>query len=256
MYIGALELWSFLLVFARVTALFVSMPVLGNQSIPATAKIGLAAIISLALRVVIAPSIHNIPPNIVSLLLQILSETAVGLLLGMLVQLIFLSLQIAGGFSDTEMGLGIINILDPMSQQQTSLTGQFMYQLGMTLFLILGGHLWMIQVLYSSYQIVPAASAHFSGDFSGVMIQAVGQMFLLAFRIAAPLACLMLILDISFAIIARAVPQMNVFIVGMPLKLLLGIMTIAIILPMVAMVVGQFVPVINDNAGVLLKAMR
>src|SRR5438105_654115 len=94
-------------------------------------------------------------PEFWSVLIVVDPVTAVGLCLGFMVMLIFAAIQVAGQFIDTQMGFGIINILNPFSEQQGSAMGQLMVQLGMTLFLILGGHLYIISTLAGSYGIVP-----------------------------------------------------------------------------------------------------
>src|SRR5215813_11012888 len=132
MSIGITEFWSFLLVFTRVTALFVTAPVFGNRAVPARVKIGLAVLISLALRPLIVSSV--VPPmDLFALVGQLAAETAIGLCLGFMVMLLFAGLEIAGHFVDTQMGFGMINILNPISEQQSSALGQLMYQLGMTI---------------------------------------------------------------------------------------------------------------------------
>lgn len=256
MSIGVHEFWSFLIVFARVTALFATAPVFGTRSVPARVKIGLAALISFALRPLVASLVSAPPADILSLTGRLASETAVGLCLGFMVMLIFAAIQVAGQFIDTQMGFGIINILNPISEQQGSAMGQLMYQLGMTLFLILGGHLYIISTLAGSYGIVPPGGAHFAGDATGAFTGVVGEMFVLAFKIAAPAAAVLLIVDVAFGIVARTVPQMNVFIVGMPVKVVVGLTTMALVLPMLAIIVSQMMPAYGGAAHAFLRGAR
>src|SRR5215467_4091225 len=111
MTIGITEFWSFLLAFTRVTALFVTAPVFGNRAVPARVKIGLGVLISLALRPLIASNIKP-PSDLFSLIAQLAAETCVGVCLGFMVMLLFAGLEIAGHFIDTQMGFGMINILN------------------------------------------------------------------------------------------------------------------------------------------------
>src|ERR1041384_7315421 len=117
MSVGITEFWAFLLVFARVTALFVTAPVFGNRAIPGRVKIGLAVLLSIALRPLIAPAVKP-PSDLLSLIGQLAAETVIGLCLGFMVMLLFAGLEIAGHFVDTQMGFGMINILNPISEQQ------------------------------------------------------------------------------------------------------------------------------------------
>lgn len=256
MTIGIHDFWTFLLAFSRVTALFVSAPILGNRAVPARVKIGLSALIAFALMPLIGGSVKEAPNNLFSLIGQIAAETAVGLLLGLMVTLLFAALDVAGHYIDTQMGLSIINILNPLTQQQTSAVGQLLTQLGMTLFLIFGGHLALIKTLALSYLACGPGAAHFQGDVSGVITTLIGQMFLLALRIAAPAAVILLVVDVAFGLVARSVPQMNVFIVGLPVKVLIGLTTVAMILPVLAMMVAQMIPGLEQAATPLMKALR
>lgn len=256
MSVGVHEFWAFLLIFARVTALFVTAPVFGSRSAPLQTKIGLAALLSLALMPLVAPQVGSAPADLLPLIGQLAAETAVGLCLGFLVMLLMAALQMAGQFIDTQMGFGIINILNPLSEQQSSALGQFLYQLGMTLFLILGGHLYVIGTLADSFSMVGPGGARLAGDLMGVVTGIVGQMFVLAFKIAAPASIVLLVVDVAFAIIARTVPQMNVFIVGIPAKIIVGLMTVAMVLPVVAMLVAQMIPLGGAESQALLRAAK
>jgi len=256
MSVGVHEFWAFLLIFARVTALCVTAPVFGSRGAPTQTKIGLAALLSLALMPLVAPNVRAAPADLISLIGQLAAETAVGLCLGFLVMLVLTAIQMAGHFVDTQMGFGIINILNPLSEQQTSVLGQFLYQLGMTLFLILGGHLYVIGTLADSFAMVGPGGARFAGDLTGAMTGIVGQMFVLAFKIAAPAAAVLLLVDVAFAIIARTVPQMNVFIVGIPAKIIVGLMTVAMVLPALAMIVAQMIPMIGAESQAFLRATK
>jgi flagellar biosynthetic protein FliR len=256
MTIGVHEFWSFLLIFARVTALFVTAPVFGTRSMPAQVKVGLAALVTFALRPLVAGSLPAPPADPLALIGQIAAETAVGLCMGFFVMLLFAAVQMAGGFVDTQMGFGIINVLNPLSDQQTSAMGQFLYQLSLTLFLILGGHLYLIGTLAGSYSIIGPGAARFGGDLAGALSGTVGQMFVIAFKIAAPCAAVLLVVDVAFAIIARTVPQMNVFIVGLPAKIIVGLATMALVLPALAVIVSQMIPTTGAGAAAFLRAAR
>jgi flagellar biosynthetic protein FliR len=256
MTVGVHEFWSCVLIFCRVAALFTTAPVFGNRSIPKQVKVGLAAVITLAMLPLVGPKVGAAPADLVSMIAQIAAETAVGLCLGFMVQLLLSAFQIAGYYIDTQMGFGIINILNPFTEQQTSAMGQFMYQLSMTLFLIGGGHLFLIGTVAGSYLTVPPGGAQFTGDMSAAFTAFVGQLFVVAVKIAAPAAAVLMVIDVAFAIIARTVPQMNVFIVGMPVKIIVGLLTMAIVLPVLAFVVGHIPSMMSDSAQTVLQAAK
>jgi len=256
MTIGVHEFWASVLIFCRVAALFTTAPIFGNRSIPKQVKVGLAAVLTLAMLPLVGPKVGAAPADMISMITQIAAETAVGFCLGFMVQLLLSAFQMAGYYIDTQMGFGIINILNPFTEQQTSAMGQFMYQLAMTLFLIAGGHLFLIATVAGSYVTVPPGGAHFSGDMSGAFTAFLGQLFVISVKIAAPAAAVLMVVDIAFAIVARTVPQMNVFIVGMPVKIIVGLLTLAIVLPVLAFVISQIPMLMGTGAQTVLQAAR
>jgi len=257
MEIGVQEFWGFLCVFARVTALFVAAPVFGSRGVPIQAKAGLAALISLVLLPIVTPELGPAPRDLLSLIAQIGAETLVGLSLGYLVVLIFAAIQTAGHFLDAQMGFSIINVLNPYTGHQSSVVEQLLHQLGMTLFLIFGGHLHLTAVLAGSYNLVSPAGAQFQGDLAVAMISIAGGLLVAAFRIAAPVAAILLIVDVAFGIVARTVPQMNVFIVGLPIKIVAGLTTLGLALPAFAIILqDQLLPGLGAAARAVLEAAR
>lgn len=256
MNIGVHEFWSFILIFTRVTAMFVSAPVYGHHSVPRNLKIGFGGLIALILVPIISPLVGPAPADLITLVGRVVSELAIGVTIGYLASFIMMAFQIAGQFVDTQMGFGIINTLNPLSEQHTSAMGTLISQLAMTLFLIMGGHLVLISAIASSYATVGPGAAHFSGDFTGTVSQVATDMFGVAFKVAAPAAAVLLIVDVAFAIIARTVPQMNVFLVGIPAKIIIGLMTLAMVLPALAMMVSQMTPLIGASTDSFLRAAR
>ncbi len=250
------EFWAFLLVFSRVTSLVATAPVFGTRTVPATAKIGLAGLVSLAAVPLVLPHSPRPPADLFSLIGQIGAEVAMGVLLGFCATLIFSAVQIAGTLIDTQIGFGVMSVLNPYTQQPTAAIGQFYYQLAITMFLLGNGHNYLIGAVVGSFSLVGPGAAHFSANMPNLVTGVVGQLFVLAFTIAVPAAAVLLVVDVSLAIVARAVPQMNVFIVGMPAKVIVGLLTVALLLPALALAFGQIVPTIDTVYRVLIPAAR
>jgi flagellar biosynthetic protein FliR len=250
------DFWAFLLVFSRVTALVATAPVFSSAAIPRTVKVGLAGLVSLATVPVVFPHVPTPPGDLFSLAGQIGAEAAIGALLGFLANMVFAAVQIAGTVVDTQIGFAIIHVLNPYTGQPTAAIGQFYYQFALTLFLLADGHASLIGSVVGSFGVVGPGAAHFAGDVPGVLIDMMGQMFLLGFRIAVPAAAVLLVVDVSFAIVARAVPQMNVFIVGLPAKVIIGLITLSVGLPALALVLGQILPMIDTGLRAALSASR
>jgi flagellar biosynthetic protein FliR len=138
---------------------------------------------------------------------------------------------LAGQLVGYQMGLAMANIMDPATSEQTPLLGQFNNLMAMLLFLTVDAHHLFVKALVASFQIVPPYGFHFS---SGVMDQLVnfgGEMFVIAVKLGAPLIAVLLLMSVAFGLAARAVPQMNIFFVAAPLKILVGLLFLTFSLP-------------------------
>ncbi len=256
MNIGVHEFWSFMLVLTRVLGLFMTAPVFGTRSTPPRVKIALGGLIAYALMPQLEAHVGAAPSNVLSLIGQLAGETVLGVCLGMMAQLLISALEMAGHYIDTQMGFGMINILNPLSEHQTSTMGQFLQQLGTVIFLILGGHLFLIRTLANSFATIAPGGAHFGGDLMAMPAKIATDMLLVAFKVAAPAAAVLLAVDVAFGVIARTMPQMNIMVVGLPLKIIVGMATMAILLPAVAAVVSSLLPQIGGSMTTLLQAAR
>jgi flagellar biosynthetic protein FliR len=252
---GAQELWSFLLVFARIAAMMLAAPILGNRSVPRQTRIGLSALLTFAVAPLVAAKTSALPPDLLTLVGRLAAETLVGLCLGFLVQLVFASVELAGAYLDAQMGFTMINTLNPMTGRNNSIVSQFLQQVVMTLWLVVGGHLVMTSVLVDSFVLVSPGSAVLSGSFSDAMTNAAGQMLVLAARIALPTAGVLALIDAALAIVSRTMPSMNVFFLGVPIKTIAGIGALALSLPMMSLAVGEMAPWLDTTMKAALKAV-
>lgn len=224
---------GFMLVFCRIASFFVVVPVFSTRNVPATFKIGLAFFVSLiTFTAVGAGSPQDIDGEYI---LYILREVLVGLLLGFVAYLFFTVAQIAGSFIDMQMGFGIANMIDPMTGASSPMMGNFKFMLAMLLFLSFNGHHYLLQAIVGSYQWIPLSNELFariySGDVSLFLLQSFTSMFTLAFQLAAPLIVAMFLADVGLGILAKTAPQFNIFVVGLPLKILLGFMLLILLIP-------------------------
>lgn len=217
------------LAFARVSALLAAAPVFRGRNLPSLVKAGLALLVVMLLLPGLAPV--SVPTDIFSLLMLLFREVGLGLLLGTLVQLLFNAVQTAGQFADMEMGFQMASILDPMSGEQMPLVGNFLGMLSLLFYFSLNGHLLLLRALGQSFRIIPLGVTNFSFTPELVLRSFTG-MFALAVQMALPLTGVSLAVSLIFGLMAKAVPQMNVFIVGMPLKVILLSLLLVIILPL------------------------
>ncbi|MBO1003792.1 flagellar biosynthetic protein FliR [Pseudogracilibacillus auburnensis] len=208
---------TFLLIFARIIAFFVALPLFSYRTIPTMFKIGISFFLSLMMVSSLDVGIIEVDHLFIFLLLK---EVLVGLLIGLIAYIILSAVQIAGGFIDFQMGFAVANVIDPQTGAQSPLVGQYFYMFALLFLLSVNGHYLLIDGIFNSYQFIPIDSfLSFNDIFSEFIIQTFNKMFLIAFQMAIPLVGCLFLVDVALGIIARTVPQLNVFVVGLPLKI-------------------------------------
>jgi flagellar biosynthetic protein FliR len=222
----------FLLVFVRLTVFFAVAPILMNRNLPAQFKIGLAFFLALiSLPIAGTSTVITIDGLYLILLLK---EMLVGLCLGFVASLVLYAVQIAGIFIDLQIGFAMASVFDPQTGVTSPLTGKFKYVLAMIFLLSLNGHHYLIEGILRSYDWIPVdqlSPAFTDGRVSTFIVETFSNTFTMAFLIAAPLVGALFLVDVALGIVAKTVPQMNVFVVGLPLKIMTNFMILVIVIP-------------------------
>jgi flagellar biosynthetic protein FliR len=211
--------------FVRVAAFVMVMPIVGGAVVPARVRLLLA----LGLTVVIAPVLQqSIPVSPVSLAgaITVMQELAIGIAMGFAVQLVFDAIALGGQVIAMSMGLGFAVFVDRQRGVNIPVLGQFFLMLGMLIFLSLDGHLALIQLVADSYQILPNAGAGLTRAAVAYLLTWSGQVFVVALHIALPAVTALIIVNLSFGVMSRAAPTLNLFAVGFPVAMLLGFVVI------------------------------
>jgi flagellar biosynthetic protein FliR len=218
-------LYPFMCVFLRTTGVFVTAPVLAARFIPPAVKVGLSLIVSFLL----FPSVEAAPmPESYALMAgALLGEVAYGLLTGFIAAVLMAAVEVAGHIVDVQMGFGLSNVLDPEQGSSSPLMGIFKYLLVTLVFMMLDGHHLFIRGLARSFGSMPAGRAKITSLWAAASVETVGEMLLIGILLSLPIWASMLITDVSLGVVARAVPQMNVFVIGLPVKSLVGFMILA-----------------------------
>ena len=255
---SAASLWAFLQVFARVTALFVSAPVFGSSQIPPQAKIGLAGILSLALLPIVrATLMPGAPPALGPMVGALLGEVLIGLLMGLVVSLLFFAVRLGGDLIDYQMGFTQAATFNPQFNELVSPIANFQYQYALVIYLLANGHWLLLAALERSFARLPAAQLSLGTPSLGVFTDLTFQMMVAGLQIAAPGAAVLLITDIAFAFLNRAVPQMQVYFVGMPVKIMVGLTMVIAGLPLLTYVVTELaLHSAPYDLGALLRGMH
>jgi len=236
---------AFLLVMFRISGMMVSAPMFNMRNIPVQAKIGLSFTFAMILFPLHAANLV-VPKDLIQFSLLAIQETVISILLGFTANLVFIALQMAGEYVSTQMGLSVANMLDPVTQTQSPIVGQFFFYFAALVFLSLNIHHGLIVGIDRSFNWIPLG--HFIGEghlTGGLMaerfIKLTSDMFVMALVLGVPLMGILMATEIALSFVAKVMPQMNIFMVGMPLKVGLGLLAIVWCMPyMVGMLGDQY----------------
>lgn len=250
------QILIFLLMFTRIGALIIFTPILGSIVVPNHAKVGLAFLITIIVYPLISFEFAEFPKGLFPYTAFIASEVLIGITIGFSVRLLLSSVQLAGTMIGFQMGFGIVNVIDPVSSLRVSIIAQFQNILALLIFLSINAHHLILNSIVTSFHLVPPLGFKFSGEIVNVFMNIVKDLFLISVKIAAPLMASLIFTSVALGMIARTVPQMNVFIVGFPLQIGLGLFMIGLTLPLFSMTIKNLVGLIQQNIWLLLKAMQ
>jgi flagellar biosynthesis protein FliR len=216
------EIVRFAVVLFRLAGIMLFAPFFGSRSIPYQARVVLTLVATFAL--VPALPIEKVPEELtlVSLLGTVAGEAVFGLMLGLVAQFSFGAMQLAGQLIAFQLGFSIINVMDPQSEVEMSVISFMENFIGLLLFLLANGHHWFFIALRDSFTYLPVTGLKLHGPLVFEVVRLSSQVLTLGVQIAAPVIAVTVLADIVMGIIARVAPQVNILIVGMPAKLLIG----------------------------------
>lgn len=251
-------LYSFILITIRFSSLFLTTPLFSSAVIPLKIKAGLSLLISLLIYPTIFTPGREIafPASLIEVGFQVGNELLVGVVLGFVTYLTFSTVHLAGQFMDLRMGFAMVNVIDPFTSSDAPLMGQFKNILALLIFLVCNGHHQIIAALIKSFQILPVTKPMFTPSLMEFVLRVGGDIFLLGFRLALPIIAVLFIVDVLFGFIARTVPQMNVFIMGFPVKIILGILVLFLAMPVLVKFLVGIIDLIQQQAFQVLKLMQ
>jgi flagellar biosynthetic protein FliR len=221
---------AFLLVLARVAGLVLAGPVFGHALVPQRARVLLAV----TLAAVIAPGVA--PPGVAidsmwALAAALMVESALGVLLGVVAQFVFAGAELGGQLAGIQMGFGMANLIDPSSHAQVTIVAQWQQLLALLFFLILNVHHLLIGALLESFRTAPPGVAVLTPIGLREVVGLAADLFTVGVRIAAPVVVVLLLTNGTLGVLARTMPQMNVFVVGFPINVGVGLIVLGASLP-------------------------
>lgn len=218
------------LVFIRIAGIFIVAPFLSSRNIPVVSKLILAFFLSL-----ITFNLYdfsNIPEsaNAINYALAVTKEIFVGWIIGFGAYFVYSLLTLTGQFIDQQIGFSMVNVFDPLSQVQLSITGTFYYYLVLTLLILSNAHHFLIRAVIKSFELIPIGRVTLSPLLNQTVIAFMNEFFVIALQISAPVFFIILMTDSILGILARTAPQMNLFVIGFPIKILLGLLVLLVTL--------------------------
>lgn len=221
-------LWPFM----RISAMLMAIPVFGTRLLSVRFRVTLAMLIAFLVMPLI-PAVPAVDPLSVEGLSITVQQVLIGVGMGFILQLVMAALTIAGESIAMTMGLGFASMVDPANGVNVPVLSQFFLIMGTLLFLALGGHLMIIQLVVSSFQTLPISATGLERDAFWSIISFSGQMFIGAVWIALPAMVSILVITLAMGIMTRAAPQLNIFSVGFPVTMLMGFIILMLVMPSV-----------------------
>jgi flagellar biosynthetic protein FliR len=240
---------AFLLTFARVGTMVMMMPGIGEMNMPARVRLTIALVLT-AILLPAHQAAYTINLSALGpVIMMLFQEIAIGAVLGLTARLAISGLQVAGSVIAQQLGLGFVTAVDPTQNQQGLLVGNFLALLGITLIFATDMHHLVIAALNDSYYIFAPGEVPIVGDIAKHITQVVAGSFKIGIQLSAPFLVFGLLFNLGLGVLSRLMPQMQVYFIGMPLSILLGLMLLlAVINAMMGLFTGYVEGVLNDLA--------
>jgi len=247
------QLELFFLVFFRISAMLMTIPFFSSRNIPLLFKVGLAVCMSVLMVPLLEGTSLIMTQSILVLMLRLIGEIAIGVIIGLAVQMIFTAVQMAGQLVGFQMSFAIANVVDPAGGNQVPLLSQFTNVLAMLLFLATNAHHLLLRTLTESFHLIPPLGFHYRQAMVEQIMVLAGNMFVVAIKLGAPIIIVLLLTSVAMGLMARTVPQMHVFIVAMPLKIAVGFIFLGLAMPYMSAFLGQL---FNANGAEIMSLLK
>ncbi|MBI9100566.1 MAG: flagellar biosynthetic protein FliR [Spirochaetaceae bacterium] len=244
----------FLLIFARIIALMLIMPILSSSAFPAPARAGLAFFTAIAVFPMARTLGFVIPDTGVLYAVMVIGEVLIGIIMGFIILLVFTVFQVAGQMFSIQMGFGASQVFDPLAQIQIPLLGQFLNLIAMLVFLVTSGMKKVFLTgIFQSFSVVKATDLFLQREmlvsyFTGVL----GSLFEQAIIIAIPIMGTLILLSVTMGLLAKAAPQMNLLMVGFPIQISVGFIMMLAAMPFL---IEKFTMIIDAGFSQILNIL-
>lgn len=246
----------FLVILTRISGIFIVSPFFGSRMIPVKVRVSIALVMGFLLFPVLAEQGDvKLPESLFAYAFVIITELFIGWLIGFVGYMVFAAVNVAGQIMDMQVGFAMVTVLNPSTGEQVPLIGTFQYNLAMLVFLITNSHHIFIQALFDSFSMVPIMAVAVQDSMLRFVIDMVTMTFSVGLKMALPVLSAILLLDVALGILARTMPQMNIFIVGIPAKLFVGLFVLAFTIPFYILFLDVLFNEMYGNIYIALRAI-
>ncbi|MBF4691742.1 flagellar biosynthetic protein FliR [Fusibacter ferrireducens] len=227
----AIPFFDLILIFARIGGLIFTAPIFGSRNYPTQVKIGLILFLSLILFPLVNSDIIYDVSSLYQMAFLLINEIFIGVFMGLILTIYMGFIYFAGDLIDRDLGFAMVNVVNPLDESQIAITSNLFYIFSMLIFLQLDFHHELITALVVSFEKIKLGAFFFAVPSFDILLDIIEESFVLGFQIAAPFVITVLIANIILGLLAKAMPGMNVFILGMPFKIFFGFLLFIILMP-------------------------
>jgi flagellar biosynthesis protein FliR len=250
------EVLAYLVVLVRIAAMVAWFPIFGDKNTPLMVKILFSFLITLIVFPIVKSSLPvPLANEPLALIILIVQETTIGLLVGLVARMVFYTVGLAAQVISFQMGFGMVSVIDPTTSERISIVNQFQISVATLLFFALNIHHMFFEALIVSYGQVAPGMFSIKEGFLPEILRITSVIFTVGFKIAAPVAVVLLITNSGLGVLSRAVPQMNVFMVSFPITIGVGLIILGLSVPLFVHLLGNEFELIGDNVFKILKTI-
>ena len=249
------QILLFFLILIRMLALFMSAPVFSSSAIPTMGKIGLAGLMAFLVFPVVEPHVPDLALDWLSVLVLVATEVFTGLTIGFVLVFLFAGVEMAGEYIGLDMGFSMVQEVDPTFHQPISLVARLKSNLAIIIFLLLEGHHYLIEAIAYSFRVIPIGGWHLGTRALQRIMEMSASIFVIGIKIAAPVMVTLFLTSVAMGIIARAVPQMNIFFVGIPFRIVAGFAAMILGLPLFIYVFQKLLTAFEQNISSIMQVL-
>lgn len=245
----------FLFVFVRIISVFTSAPLFSNENFPILAKIGLSLVTAYLIFTFIDKGNIQLEISLWFIAINVLKEIVTGLIIGFSINIVFYAVSFAGSLMGFDIGLAMANVFNPSEGTQNNVIGEYIYILAVLIFLLINGHHYIIRGITYSFTIIPLGHYSINAEVYDYIVKLGAAVFILAVKMASPIMVTFFLVHIGAGILARIIPQMQVFFVLYPLKIGLGIFLLILTTPLYLYIIKSLLSSYEEKLYKLIQLM-